>query len=115
MGKALEVCAEVRSLGQQMIGALEKRDAEALALLTAGNDVALQDAITLIRKQQITEANLAAAAMEKGFDAIDERIAYFGGIPRMNDWETAGVVVHGLGLISEILATVLSAVAGRPT
>lgn len=112
VGKALEVCAEVRSLGQQMIGALEKRDAEALALLTAGNDVALQDAITLIRKQQITEANLAAAAMEKGFDAIDERIAYFGGIPRMNDWETAGVVVHGLGLISEILATVLSAVAG---
>lgn len=112
VGKALEVCAEVRVLGQQMIGALEKRDAEALALLTAGNDVALQDAITLIRKQQITEANLAAAAMEKGFDAIDERIAYFGGIPRMNDWETAGVVVHGLGLISEILATVLSAVAG---
>lgn len=110
--RAAQLAAEVRVLGERLLAALERRDAEALALLRAGHEATLLDAVTEVRQQQITEALKVKAALEKSLDVIDKRISYYGDIPRMNAWEIAGTVAHGAGVISEIVATVLSSVAG---
>jgi receptor-binding and translocation channel-forming TcA subunit of Tc toxin len=110
--RAAMLCAEVRALGERLLAALERRDAEALALLHAGNELSVLNAVKAVRQQQIDEALQAQAALEKGLAVLDKRIEYYGGIPRMNEWEIAATALHGGGIVSEIVATVLSTLAG---
>ncbi|MER9970252.1 neuraminidase-like domain-containing protein [Mesorhizobium sp. M0060] len=112
VAKALEICNEVRSLGEKVLSAIEKRDAEMLAALRSGHETAVLKLMKDVRKQQIEEASMALASAEAGTDLIQESIDYYGGIPRMNSWEELGVIAHGLGIVSEIVATVLNSVAG---
>lgn len=55
--KANEICAEVKSLGSALLTALEKKDAEGLALLRSGQEVALLNLITQVKQRQVNEAN----------------------------------------------------------
>ena len=50
--KALEIAAEVRSLGSGLLAALEKGDAEQLALLRQGHEIQLQQMIQNVRYLQ---------------------------------------------------------------
>jgi hypothetical protein len=54
--KATELCGEVKALGAATMAALEKRDAEVLALLRAQHETALLDAVESVRVQQVEEA-----------------------------------------------------------
>ena len=47
--KALEIAAEVRSLGSGLLAALEKGDAEQLALLRQGHEIQLQQMVQNVR------------------------------------------------------------------
>ncbi len=75
--KALELSAEVRSLGSSLLSALEKGDAEALALLRQGNEVQVQTLTENIRfldwrhAQETTNGLLASRA------SAYERYAYY--------------------------------------
>jgi len=75
--KALELAAEVRSLGSALLSALEKGDAEALALLRQGNEVQIQTLTENIRfldwrhAQETTNGLLASRA------SAYERYAYY--------------------------------------
>jgi hypothetical protein len=55
--KATELCNEVKSLGASLLAALEKEDAEALALLHASQEITVQQNIDTIKQMQITDAN----------------------------------------------------------
>lgn len=110
--KAATLCAEVRALGERLLQALERRDAEALALLHSGHEVIMREAVRTVREQQVDEALKSQAALEAGIGAIQQRIDYYGDIPRMNSWEVASTVSHSLGLVADIVATVLNSVAG---
>ena len=112
MAKALELTSEVSRLGERMLAALDRQDAEGLAVLQATNEVSLRNAITNVRQEELLAAQRTREALEKGLDAVQERIDYFGGVPYMNAWEIASTVAHGLGVISDIVATVLHTVAG---
>lgn len=70
------------------------------------------EAILDVRKKQVQEAQENVNALLASADVIDKRIEYFGGIPYMNTWEVAGATLHGLGIVSEIVATILSTIAG---
>ncbi len=69
IGKALEIAAEVRSLGAGLLSALEKGDAEQLALLRQGHEVALQQMSQNVRflqwkhAQELTNGLLATRAV----------------------------------------------------
>ena len=54
--KAVEFASEVKQLGDKLLSALEKRDAETLSLLRNSQEMAMQAAIKQIRKLQIDEA-----------------------------------------------------------
>ena len=54
--KATELAGEVKALGSQLLSALEKKDAEHLALLRSSQEMRLLDAITEVKEQQVDEA-----------------------------------------------------------
>lgn len=66
--KAQGFTASVKALGQSLLSALEKKDAEAIALLRSSHELELQDLVITVRKTQVDEAstNLQAAKKAKG-------------------------------------------------
>ena len=71
--KALEICAEVRSLGAAMLSALEKSDVEELAAIRAGQEVQILNLVKEVKLQQFNEAVAAYAALEKSKDIPIQR------------------------------------------
>ncbi len=54
--KANELCGDVRALGSALLTALEKRDAEQLALLRSSHEVGILQLVTGVKELQIEEA-----------------------------------------------------------
>jgi hypothetical protein len=75
--KALEICGEVRSLGASLLAALEKKDAEALAALRAGQETRMLKAVLDIKNKQIEEANDAKAALDQSREVVSFRQNYY--------------------------------------
>jgi peptidoglycan hydrolase-like protein with peptidoglycan-binding domain len=97
--KALEICAEARTLGDKLLSVLEKRDAEGLALLRSTHEVATLKAVREVRKQQIGEANENWAALEKSLEMAQKRHDYFNDRQFMNDLETVSAVLSGASMV----------------
>ena len=62
--KATELCGEVRSLGDALLSALEKRDGEALTLLRNTQEFQLLEAIEKTKEKQIEEAEEVLAGLK---------------------------------------------------
>lgn len=94
LSKALELCAEVRSLGGALLSALEKKDAEALSLLRAGQELAVLEAMLEIKQNQINEAQANLQGLEDSLAITQAKQNYYqtlvSGGP-MNGLETAQV------------------------
>ena len=63
--KAVELCGEVKSLGAGMLSALEKRDAEKLALLRAGHESQMNKTMRQIKEQNIKETEESLESLKK--------------------------------------------------
>jgi len=63
--KALELCAEVKALGNAFLAAKEKGDAEALARLHATHESSIQKLVMEVKKQQVDEATKALDALQQ--------------------------------------------------
>lgn len=85
--KAIELCNDVKSLGQSLLSALEKKDAEELALLRASQEVNLLKAIRQIRKQSIEEGKENVASLENAKELIEIRREYYSSREYMNAHE----------------------------
>ena len=85
--KAIELCADVRSLGASLLSALEKKDAEELSLLRSGHEVQLLKVVHQIKKQQIDEAKEALDGLKEALEAAEIRYDYYKNIEEMNDSE----------------------------
>ncbi|VAW74760.1 Insecticidal toxin complex protein TccB1 [hydrothermal vent metagenome] len=108
--KAVEFCNQVRGLGEKLLSALEKKDVEGLSLLRSQHEIQLLEAVKSVREKQIDEAAESIGSLNMASAAADTRKSYYDGLPRMNEWEIGGTVLHGLGVISDIVATVLNTV-----
>ena len=75
--KALEIAGEVRSLGSELLGALEKGDAEQLALLRQGHEIALQQMTQNVRYLQWQHAQETTNGLLKTRAAALERYTYY--------------------------------------
>jgi hypothetical protein len=75
--KALELCAEVRSLGAGLLAAIEKGDAESLAVLRQNNEVALQQLTQNIRFIQWQQAQAATEALLRSRASAFERYTFY--------------------------------------
>ncbi len=118
LGRALELCADLKSLGGQLLSALEKQDAEALALLRAANDSALLKAVLDIKKQQVKEAETNKDALQKSRDVAQAKYAYYASRAFMNVWEDLQIqgmlIGGGMRLTGSLMSMAASAAANVP-
>lgn len=75
--KALELCAEIKSLGSMLLSVLEKSDAEELASLRAIHELSILNLVREIRIQQRQEAKENTKALQKGKAVIEERKKFY--------------------------------------
>jgi hypothetical protein len=75
--QALDLCAEVKSLGAELLAAIEKGDAEALARLRQNNEIALGKLTQNIRYLQWQQAQASTEALLRSRDAAMERYTFY--------------------------------------
>jgi len=75
--KALELCAEVRSLGAAFLAALEKKDAEELALLRSAHEIRLLEQVRLVRQKQVKEMEEAIEGLKKSKEIVETRRDFY--------------------------------------
>ncbi len=75
--KAGELCAELKSLGAALLAALEKRDAEELALLRSSHEVELLTLAQQIKQHQIDEADSHLEALRRTRTLVAERYVQY--------------------------------------
>ena len=62
--KALELCSELKSLGNAFLSAKEKKDAEAYQL-RAGHESSIHNLVMEVKKQQLEEAGKSLDALQQ--------------------------------------------------
>jgi peptidoglycan hydrolase-like protein with peptidoglycan-binding domain len=92
---AVEFTNEVKSLGDKLLAALEKRDAEGLALLRSTNEIALLQASKAVRQKQIEEATDSIAALEQSLASAQAKSDYYGSRDFINVWEGTALALSG--------------------
>lgn len=110
--KANEVCNDVKALGSALLSALEKKDGEALSLLRQGQEIKVLESVTAVRQLQIDEGKENLEGVKRSKATVEERRKFYSAVDKVSEWETASMVTHGLGIVSEIVATALNATAG---
>ncbi|MEV5745367.1 neuraminidase-like domain-containing protein [Microbispora rosea] len=106
LGKALEVTADLRSLGGALLSALEKRDAEGLAVLRAAHETDLLNLVQQVKRQQLEEARAAEEGLRKNREVIEARFTFYNTIAdrikeesdQLNELATARDYQHQAGL-----------------
>ncbi|MBA2484286.1 MAG: hypothetical protein H0V39_07685 [Nitrosomonas sp.] len=108
--RALEICSEVKSLGNAMLSALEKKDAEGFALLRSGHELIMLDEVRKIKDKQIAETLATWDSLKESKKVIEERKAYYEKLVNdgVNEWEILSLALTGGAIVSEIVAAVLS-------
>ena len=100
--KALELCTEVKSLGAAMLSALEKKDAEAFALLRTSHELTMMDAVRDLKNKQIEESLKNWEAILEGKKVTEERKTYYEKL--VNDgWNVGEKVAFGLSTASTVI------------
>ena len=82
--KALELCADVKALGNALLGVLEKRDAEEMALLRAGHELKLLQVVSDVKKLQLDEARENLSALKTMRKITEVRYDYYVEIEKLS-------------------------------
>lgn len=93
--KALEFCAEVKGLGDKLLAALEKYDAEGLFQLRTSHEIALQQAVRGVKKLQIDEASEQSASLERSKELAQQKKDFYQSRDFMNPWEITAMSLSG--------------------
>jgi hypothetical protein len=75
--KALELCTEVKSLGNAFLSAKEKGEAEALAQLRAKHESSIHNLVMEVKKQQLDEAGKALEALQQSRKGPESRLKHY--------------------------------------
>jgi Tc toxin complex TcA C-terminal TcB-binding domain/Neuraminidase-like domain/Salmonella virulence plasmid 28.1kDa A protein len=112
--KATELVDEVKSLGTSLLSALEKYDAEGMALLRSSNEISLLKAILNVKNSQVKESQASLDNVNKQKELITIRQAYYQGLINAgyNAGEITSLTLSGVAIGVEIAATVVETLAG---
>ncbi|HNP50798.1 MAG TPA: neuraminidase-like domain-containing protein [Nitrosomonas nitrosa] len=77
LARALEVTSEVKSLGNALLSALEKKDGESLSLLRAKHDTNIQTLVMEVRKKQLEEAEKTKESLVENRKAPVYRLEHY--------------------------------------
>jgi hypothetical protein len=110
--KANEFCADVKSLGNALLAALQSQDSEVLNLLRQNQELRVLEAVKAVREQQIQEASDNLAALEKNKELAKIRQQYYENREFMSGGERAAIELAATALISQLAGTVTDLLAG---
>jgi Tc toxin complex TcA C-terminal TcB-binding domain/Neuraminidase-like domain/Salmonella virulence plasmid 28.1kDa A protein len=110
--KATELCTEVKAFGAALLAALEKRDAEALALLRSTHEIELLGAVRRVRELQVDEAERNITALDSGRELVTLRRDYYANQPFTNVGETMHLAMAGAALVLQGVASGMEGIAG---
>ncbi len=97
--KAAELCSDVKALGGSLLAALEKQDAEELALLRSSHEVDLLKAMRSIKQQQTDEASANLDGLVNYRDVVTARQQYYLSREFLNPFEIGHLALAGQSLI----------------
>jgi Tc toxin complex TcA C-terminal TcB-binding domain/Neuraminidase-like domain/Putative peptidoglycan binding domain len=100
--KANELCNEVKSLGAALLSALEKQDAEGLALLRSSQEIAVQQSIDLVKQKQITDAQLALQNLQNYQSLLNDKVTYYTDL--LQDGGLISLETQALSLVQQALS-----------
>src|SRR5258708_4930177 len=98
--KANEFVSDVKAMGSALLSVLEKKDAEALALLRQGQEIALLQAVRDVKTRQIDDAQLVIDGLQKNKEMVTIRRDYYASRDFMNAGESTAM---GLSIASTVL------------
>ena len=75
--KAAEICQEVKSLGNNLLAAIEKEDNEAIALLRAKHEAGILRTTEMVKYQQRQEALKTLEGLDKSLDNAVQRYKFY--------------------------------------
>jgi hypothetical protein len=97
--RALELVNEVKSLGQSLLSALEKKDAETFAQLRGTHEISLLEGIRESKSKQVQEALYHLESLIAGKAVTEEQKKYYTTLIN-NGWNTGEIVAFGLSTAS---------------
>ena len=92
--KATELCSDLKALGGALLSALEKKDAEELALLRSTQELKLLNAVKQIREKQVDEAKETLKSLNRSKELTTIRRDYYENLER-NAWEIGQEILLG--------------------
>lgn len=101
MQKATELTHIVSQLGNSILQALEKRDAEALSRLRSTQEISVLNAMLLVKQRHVDEASTQIDVIQKSIDLTTAKSQYYHSRPYMNGGETAALVLNIAALALE--------------
>src|SRR6185369_4546416 len=104
--KATELTQQVSGLGNSLLQALEKRDAEKLSRLRSEQEIAVLGAVRAVKLATIAEAQGTLEGLKKSRKVTEERKSYYAGQSYMNPWEITSVALAGASNIIEAAVAV---------
>jgi GH18 family chitinase len=110
--KANEFNNDVKSLGAALLAALEKNDAEGLALLRQTQEISLLQAVRNVKQRQIDDAQAVLDGLNKNLELVTIRRDYYASREFMNVGEGIAQGLSGLGLLAQGGAIVADVLAG---
>ncbi len=75
--KALEVCAELKSMGNAFLSAKEKKDAEALSQLRVKHEITMHNLLMKVKEQQLEEAEKSLNALQQNRKSPVYRLQHY--------------------------------------
>ena len=75
--KANELCGDVKGLGSALLSALEKKDAEAMALLRSGLELNVLNSMLQMKQKQLAEATANLDALNASKDVTVGKLTYY--------------------------------------
>jgi len=124
--RAETLCNEVKSLGSNLLAALEKRDAESLSLLRSSHEQKLLSAVKIIKENQVQDLQLQIEGLQKTKEVTTAKLTYYNTRPFTNSFEQqhlqsmqVGLVLQavqgGIDLIGAIMHAIPNIKLGAPT
>lgn len=114
--KAMEFTNHVISLGNALLAALEKKDAEELTLLRSKQERAMLKEVGVIRQKQIEEANANIESLNKSRELAEKRKHFFSNREFMNNFEKCFLDktkeaewFHKVAALNEVFASIFHA------
>ena len=110
--KANEVCNDVKGLGSALLASLEKKDAEALALLRQDQESKLLEAVKAVKEHQVEEAKENLAGLKKSKELSQIKKQFYESREFMIGGETAALSLSATALLTQLAGTITDLLAG---